>query len=518
MCDVESYIYLPMLEEMGYMPKHKYSYGSEIRQYVNMLAEKYGIAERAMFRTKVNSLDWDDTHKEWIVKMTKERKDRSNLDLTVRSQFVMAAAGLLLHPKLPNIPGIETFKGHSFHTSRWDYAYTGGTPENPDLVNLKDKRVGIVGTGATAIQAVPHLAKWAKELVVLQRTASQVDVRGQHETDPDWWKKETDGRKGWQRERVANFNGHLTGALPPDAPNLVGDEWSKMRAYPALIGRPGIIKMEDIPSYVADLHARDIPRSERIRARCDEVVKDKETAEHLKSWFPSWCKRPTFHDDYLQCFNQPNVKLIDTNGQGIASLTEIGPVYEGKEYPLDLLIWSTGFRAPATGSPAFCAGMTITGRNGLSMDQKWQDDLGTLHGVVSRDFPNLFWPGPWQAAASANFTAVLEVLTSHTAHILAEAEKYAAKKKPGTRYSVEPSREAEQAWGLQVQMRAAAFAGTSGCTPSYFNREGLMDRMPMEQRMKFAKMAIWGEGIDNFTEVLEKWEDEGKLEGLVIEC
>ena len=171
------------------MPKHKYSYGPEIRKYVNSLADKYHISDNAMYRTKVNSLEWDESHKEWIVKMVKERKCGSNLDLTVRSQFVMAASGLLLHPKLPNIPGIETFKGHSFHTSRWDYAYTGGDPENPELVNLKDKRVGIMGTGATAIQAVPHLARWAKELVVFQRTPSQVDIRGQQETDPEWWQK-----------------------------------------------------------------------------------------------------------------------------------------------------------------------------------------------------------------------------------------------------------------------------------------------------------------------------------------
>lgn len=463
MCDVESYIYLPMLKEMGYMPKHKYSYGPEIREYVNSLADIYGISDTAMYRTKVDSLEWDEARKEWIVKMVKDRKADGNLNLTVHSQFVMVASGLLLHPKLPNVPGIKTFKGHSFHTSRWDYAYTGGDPENPEMVNLKDKRVGIIGTGATAVQVVPHLAKWAKELVVLQRTPSQVDVRGQRETDPRWW-KEIQNRKGWQRERSDNFNGCLTAVLPPDAPNLVDDEWSKMKAYSALIGTPGIKKIEDIPGCVAELHTRDIPRSERIRARCDEIVSDKDTAQKLKSWFPSWCKRPTFHDDYLQVFDQSNVKLVDTNGKGVESLTENGIVFEGKESPLDLLIWSTGFRAPATGSPAFGAGMTVTGRKGLSMDEKWKTDIGTLHGVVSHNFPNLFWPGPWQASASANFSGVLDVLSTHVAYICTEGERYASKKKPGARYSIEPSQEGEHNWSLQVQMRAAAFAATSGCT------------------------------------------------------
>ena len=185
---------------------------------------------------------------------------------------------------------------------------------------------------------------------------------------------------------------------------------------------------------------------------------------------------------------------------------------------MDVLIWSTGFRAPATGSPASGAGMTVTGRNGLTLDEKWKEDIGTLHGVVSHDFPNFFWPGPWQAAASSNFAGVLETLTSHVAYICAEAEKSASKKEPGARCSIEPSKEGEQNWGVQVQMRAAAFAGTSGCTPSYLNGEGLMDQMPMEQRMKMAKMAIWGEGILSFADVLKNWREEGKMEGLEISC
>jgi cation diffusion facilitator CzcD-associated flavoprotein CzcO len=395
MCDVESYVYLPVLEEMGYMPKHKYSYGFEIREYLESLAKKYGLADQAQYRTKVNSMDWDDNTKEWIVNMTKARKEGGSITLSVRSQFVMLGTGVLLHPKLPTIPGIEDFKGHSFHTSRWDYKFTGGTPENPELVNLKDKRVGIIGTGATAIQVVPHLAKYAKELVVFQRTPSQVDTRGQRETDPEWWNKEIRGRKGWQKERIANFNAQINDSLSPDDVNMVDDGWTTMRSYRALIGGPGELKMEDIPAYVADLHAKDMPRSERVRARVTEIVKDKETAQSLQSWFPSWCKRPCFHDDYLPTFNNPHVKLVDTDGKGIEALTENGPVVEGKEYPLDVLIWSTGFRAPGGVSPGKMADMAVNGRNGRLLDDKFTKDLGTLHGVVSRDFPNFFMTGPW---------------------------------------------------------------------------------------------------------------------------
>jgi cation diffusion facilitator CzcD-associated flavoprotein CzcO len=513
MCDVESYIYLPLLEEMGYMPKHKYSYGQEILAYINAVAEKYGVADKAMFRTKVDLLEWDETAKDWIVSMTKYRKNGGSLKISTRSQFVMIAAGVLVYPHLPDIPGIEEFKGHNFHTARWDYDCTGGTPEAPEMVGLKDKRVGVIGTGATAVQLVPHLAKWAKELIVFQRTASQVDSRGQRETDIEWWQKEVQGRKGWQKDRSKNFNGHLTSALPPDSLNMVEDEWSKMRAYCALIGKPGILRVEDIPAHVAEMHTRDLPRSERIRARTDEIVIEKKTADDLKSWYPSWCKRPTFHDDYLPTYNQPHVKLVNTKGKGIESLTSEGVCFDGQEYPLDVLIWSTGFRAPVLGDPSATAGMTVMGRGGLHLSEKWKNDLGTLHGVVSRDFPNLFWPGPWQGAASANFTGVINLLCSHVAYMVTQAEKTLI---PGVRFSIEPTKDAEQAWSMQIAMRAGALAATSGCTPSYLNREGALDRLSMEERMALAKMSIWGEGILSFTEVLEKWQEDGILEGLEI--
>ena len=145
-CDVESYIYFPLLEETGYMPTERYAKAPEIREHCVRIAKHFDLYRDALFSTQVTSLDWDDTAARWVVKT--DRDDR------VRARFVVLTTGPLNRPKLPDIPGIETFAGHAFHTSRWDYGYTGGSATEP-MTKLSDKRVGIIGTGATAIQCVP---------------------------------------------------------------------------------------------------------------------------------------------------------------------------------------------------------------------------------------------------------------------------------------------------------------------------------------------------------------------------
>lgn len=513
MCDVESYVYLPLLEETGYMPKLKYAQGPEIREYAETIAEKWKLRDRALFRTQVDALKWDDTAMEWVTTMTQERTGQGNVHLAVRSQFVISASGLLDNPKLPDLHGMDSFRGCSFHTSRWNYQYTGGSPTDPSLINLKNKKVGIIGTAATAVQVVPHLAEWADELYVFQRTPSSVSKRDNRPTDAEWWAREMRNRKGWQRERMNNFAAHVSNFQPLPAVDLVADAWSAMPSFSALIGGPAKVSMDAIPAHVAALHALDFPRQERIRGRVDEVVKDKAVAEKLKPWYHGFCKRPCFHDDYLPAFNQPNVTLVDTNGKGVDSITADGVVVDGTEYKLDCLIFSTGFRSPGVGNPGSRAGVSITGRGGQSMDQKWAEGVSTLHGVISTGFPNLFFPGPMQAGASVNQMFVLDELSKHVAYILAEA---ARGQRSGRKITIEPTAAAAEAWAMQILSRAATFAALSGCTPSYINREGEMDRTPAEDRMKAARGAIWGEGMLGFVDVIEEWRRDGGLKGLEV--
>ncbi|MET4272029.1 cation diffusion facilitator CzcD-associated flavoprotein CzcO [Bradyrhizobium sp. F1.2.2] len=211
-CDTESYIYLPLLEETGYMPVRKYARAPEIYEHSRRIGRHFGLYERALFQTVITRMEWQEQEAIWLVET-----DRGDC---IRARFVILAGGPLSRPKLPDIPGIESFKGHSFHTSRWDYAYTGGTAEG-GLTGLGDKRVGIIGTGATAVQCVPHLGRSAKELYVFQRTPSAIGVRDDRPTDQSW----AQGlRPGWQRERMDNFTAVISGE--PFEQNLVQDGWT----------------------------------------------------------------------------------------------------------------------------------------------------------------------------------------------------------------------------------------------------------------------------------------------------
>jgi cation diffusion facilitator CzcD-associated flavoprotein CzcO len=519
MCDIESYIYMPLLEETGYMPKHKYSYGPELREYAESIADKWELRDKTLFMAEVKNMTWDDDEKEWVVKIVKMGMCSKNSDLSVRSHFVFAASGILNCPQLPGIPGIEDFRGHSFHTSRWDYSYTGGSPTDPSLTNLKDKRVGIIGTGATAIQAVPHLAKWAKELYVFQRTPSSVDERANRLTDAEWWSREIQGRKGWQKERNENFHAFVCNASPRPPIDMVSDNWTEMPSFSALIGGPAKVTMDSASAHIASMHALDFPRQEKIRRRVENIVKDTTTAEKLKPWYPGWCKRPCFHDEYLPSFNLPHVTLVDTNGKGVDSITEHAVVVGDSAYEVDLLIFSTGYRLPSLiGSPAFRAGMSVIGRGGESLDQKFAKGVATLHGAISHGFPNFFWPGPLQAGGGANQVFVVDQFATHIAYILSEsARRVAQGQQFGQKFTIEPTVEAEEEWSMQVLSRAASFAALLGCTPGYLNREGEIDRISgMEEQMKAARGSIWGEGILDYLSVLEGWRAQGNLRGLEV--
>lgn len=366
--------------------------------------------------------------------------------------------------------------------------------------------VGIIGTGATAIQSIPHLAEWAKELYVFQRTPSSVDRRDNGPTDPKWCTHEIQSKKGWQRERNENFSAHLSNISSRPPTNLVGDEWSKMPSYSALVGWPAVASSESIPAHITSLHALNLPRQEKIRARISEIVKDPTVAERLKPWYPGWCKRPCFHDDYLPTFNRPNVTLVDTDGKGEDRISPQGVIVGESEYELDVLIFSTGFRPIGNCCPAHRSGMSITGRDGPSLEEKWAQGVSTLHGVMKGGFPNLFWPGSLQAGATANHLFTVDQLATHVAYILAESARRAGKEGSHQRsnLSIESTAKAEDDWSNQVMYRAASLAGMAGCTPGWLDNEGAFDRInSMQAQIAAARGAIWGHGINDLVRVLE---------------
>ncbi len=487
-CDIESYCYLPLLEELGVLPKDKYSYVTEIFQHSQYIGRQYSLYDIALFQTRVKALDWDDAAKRWIVSTS--RDDR------IRARFVVMALGPASRPKLPGIPGIETFEGHSFHTSRWDYDYTGGDTTG-NLHKLADKRVAIIGTGATAIQCVPYLGAHAQHLYVFQRTPSSVDFRGNKPTDPEW---AASLAPGWQRARRENFADIVTGR--PFEVDLVNDAWTDI--FRSLQNPVGF--SSGAPASPQDAVARaelaDFNKMNQIRARVDATVEDPATAEALKPWYRQFCKRPTFNDDYLPTFNRPNVTLVDTSAsKGVERITPRGLIANGVEYEVDCIIYSTGFEISTDFRRRI--GFPITGRDGRSLVDYWSNGFRTLHGFTSNGFPNWFYIGISQNGLSVNMTAMFDDQARHIAYIISEAQKRQA-------ITVEPSVEAQDAWvetvhGLSVNNRDFLQA----CTPGYYNNEG-------SERPGSLSAETYAPGINAFNEVIAEWRAKGSLEGMIL--
>tara|TARA_B100000963_G_scaffold236176_1_gene206444 strand:+ start:5060 stop:6907 length:1848 start_codon:yes stop_codon:yes gene_type:complete len=379
-CDVESYSYLPLLEEMNYIPSMKFAAGFEIMEYCQKMAEKFGFYDKCLFHTTVERTEWDEDNSRWTV-----HTDRGD---AMRAKFVVLANGILTTPKLARIDGMQSFAGSSFHTSRWDYN-----------IDLKGKRVGIIGTGATAVQAVPELAKIVEELYVFQRTPSSIDVRDQRETSVEEF-KEWAKEPGWAKARRARFAKISQGrtAMKANDDYLAG----RVKDFRERKQHAEAISPEELVQKQLDSNFRIM---EQIRARVDAIVEDPVTAAALKPYYPYGCKRPTFHDEYLPTFNLPHVHLVDTAPRGVSKINAQGVVHGDKEYPLDVLIYATGFQWMATSTFNM-----IVGREGRTLRDKWQEEgTKTFLGLHSKGFPNLFLiSGPQGGGGSFNFTNAIE--------------------------------------------------------------------------------------------------------------
>ncbi|NUP45453.1 MAG: NAD(P)/FAD-dependent oxidoreductase [Streptomyces sp.] len=487
-CDIESYVYMPLLEEVGYIPKWRYAPGEEIRLHACAIARRFHLYDDVCFQTQATELRWDEAESEWLV--STDRGDE------MRARFVAVAGGTLSQPKLPGIPGIESFKGHTFHTSRWDYAYTGGHAGG-GLDKLADKRVALIGTGATAIQVVPHLGADAGHLYVFQRTPSSVDVRDNRPTEPKW--AESLG-PGWQRRRMENFLKVVTGVRADE--DLVNDAWtSSARLYEKMIPTNSYAHIEPGERERA-YEISDFQKMNELRARVDALVEDPETAEQLKPWYRYMCKRPTFSDTYLQTFNRPNVTLVDTaDTHGVERITESAVVVGGVEYDVDCIVFATGFEVGVSG--VMSGKLPAYGRGGVSLMDSWKEGPRTLHGFYSHGFPNLFQLGPVQNASAVNFVHVLDEQARHIAEVVAEARNRRA------RY-VEPTVTAQDQWVATIRQSAADLQKFHAeCTPGYYNNEG----RPRQRSESY------GDGPVAFHELLRRWRGaDGGMNDVLVEA
>lgn len=493
MCDTAAMVYLPLLEETGHMPSKKYVYAPEIYGQARRIATTFGLYDNAVFSTAVSSLEWDDTTSRWII-----HTDRGD---AIRAKFVAMGTGPLHRPKLPGIPGIDTFGGHCFHTSRWDYAYTGGSYEGAPMVNLADKRVGIIGTGATAVQCIPSLGRDAKELFVFQRTPSSIDVRNNHEIDPEWFAQLGEG---WQQKWLMNFVTLQTGGFADE--DLVMDGWTdiskRIRDRMMQMFAEGLPEgMTPQQAFVRAYEDSDDEKMDEIRARVDEVVSDPATAAALKPWYRQLCKRPCFHDEYLQTYNRPNVHLVDTDGKGVERIDETGVWVGGVHYDLDCIVFASGFEVGTT--YARRAGFDTIGRGGVTLSEYWEDGMRSKHGLHVHGFPNLFVVAPNQGAnLISNVTHNFGEAGATIAAVVRHALEVGADE-------VEVTKEAEDEWVQLLEGSQRAFMGNADCTPGYYNNEG----RPVGRREKLNGSGF-PEGPGAYFGYIAEWRSNGRFEGL----
>ncbi len=487
-CDTAAFVYLPLLEETGHMPSEKYTHAPEILEHSRRIGRHFGLYDDALFSTVVTGLDWDDDAKRWII-----RTDRGD---EMRAKYVAMGTGPLQRPKLPGIPGIETYRGHSFHTSRWDYGYTGGDPAGAPLTGLADKRVGIIGTGATAVQCIPHLARSAKELYVFQRTPSSIDVRNNHPIDPDWFRTL---EPGWQTTWLMNFTTLQTGGFAEE--DLVQDGWTDItkRIRDKVMASGKEFTRE---TFIEAYEDSDDEKMTEIRQRVDALVQDRETAEALKPWYRQLCKRPCFHDEYLDAYNEPGTHLVDTDGKGVERIDETGIWANGEHYELDCIVYASGFEV-GTGL-ARTAGFDAAGRDGQLLSEYWADGMQSLHGIHVHGFPNLFIVGLTHAAnlisnVPHNYVEAGETIATVVAHALDVGAE-----------EVEVTAEAEAAWVDRLEKGAVGrLTSSPDCTPGYYNNEG----QPTGRRGVLNSMG-YPEGPIAYFHYIDAWRSSGEFAGL----
>jgi cation diffusion facilitator CzcD-associated flavoprotein CzcO len=488
-CDTASFVYMPLLEETGHMPSEKYAHAPEILEHCQRIGKQYGLYEHALFHTEVKDLEWDDENSRWII--------RTNRGDEFTAQFLGMGTGPLHVPKLPGIPGLESFKGHSFHTSRWDYGYTGGDPYGSPLDKLGDKRVGIIGTGATAVQCIPELAKYCKQLYVFQRTPSSIDVRDNKPTDPEWFAEIA--TPGWQQRWLENFTANQTGGMVDE--DLVQDGWTDLarRIRTRIMSLP---PEEFTPQgMMAAFEDSDFEKMSEIRARVDSVVKDPDTAQRLKAWYRQLCKRPCFHDEYLDAYNQPSTTLVDTDGKGVERITEAGVVVAGVEYEVDCIIYASGFEVGTEHTRR--TGFDMTGRDGIKLSQYWADGMRTKHGIHVHGFPNAFMV---QLAQGANLISNVPHNFTEAAKTVAATVKHAL---DNGHSEIEVTKEAEDAW-VQIILSGPGrgMLGSADCTPGYYNNEGQESGPGADFFMGYPQGAM------AFFNYIDQWRNSGNFEGL----
>ncbi len=428
---------------------------------------------------------WDDDASRWQVTTT--RGDR------LSARFLVTAGGILHKAKLPAIEGINDFAGRAFHTTRWDYGYTGGSPTEP-MDELADKRVGIIGTGATV-----DPGRAAAGPVRRRRCSSSSARRRRSACAPTPPPTSSGSRACSRAGRTSGCVNFTSGRHRRASPSATwcGDGWTE-------------VLWEDTQTEPATPEEAAGARAVRLRdhgvaarAGSTRSIDDPETAETLKPWYGKHCKRICFHDEYLQAFNQPNVHLVDTDGRGVQQITAAGPVVDGRQYELDLLIFASGFEV--TTGLVSRLGFDPVGRGGVRLSERWADGAHTLHGILTGRVPQ---PAgvplhPGRVRARTSCTTCRE-LTEHLAWLIATCERGGHRVDRG-----DAPRPRTSGWRPLWEAGEGFGRYSATCTPSYGNSEGARTEAA-------ARNVVHPGSLMHYVAHLERWRESGDMPGTIV--
>ena len=423
-CDVESmqysYSFSEELQQEWDWSEH-YASQPEILAYANHVADRFNLRPDIQFDTAVERTDFDERANRWTV-TTSDGK-------TVTANFVVLATGCLSNARMPDIEGLDRFKGNVYHTGHWPH----------HQVDFTGRRVAVIGTGSSGIQAVPVIAEQAKQLTVFQRTAN-FSIPSRNGPMPaekrDWFKKNYGEVRRVARD--VSRNGIFT--PQPDRGALDDGDNERRAKYEAGWEHGGVVFMAVYNNILLDKAANDTA-SDFVRGKIAETVKDSATAKLLQpNSHPIGTKRICVDTDYFAAFNRPNVELVDIKNHPIEEITENAVRVSGKDYEADALVLATGFDA-MTGS---VARIDIVGRDGQTLNQKWEAGPRTYLGLMTAGFPNLFViTGPGSPSVLSNMIVSIEQHVDWIADCLTRLRAL-------DRASVEATVDAEDAWVAHV--------------------------------------------------------------------
>lgn len=387
-CDCESYYYSYAFDEalqQEWTWSLRYSEQPEILRYLGHVADRFDLRRRYRFSSQVTAAHFDETTNAWRVRTA------DGFETTARS--LVTAVGCLSRVNWPDIPGVRDFEGRLLHTAQWPH----------EAVDFSGRRVGIIGTGASAVQAIPRIAAQAAHLVVFQRTANWVLPAWNRETDPEF--------DAWVKANYGDIRARCLasgGAVPFDPPRssalAVTDE-ERQAAYQAFWDQGGMRFFSAYNDLFTD-EAANATAQAFVREHIRRTVRDPETARRLTpDDHPIGVKRPPLDDHYYDTFNRPNVTLADVRGSPIREVSGATVHTADAGYELDDLVVATGFDA-ITGA---LLSMDLRGRGGIRLADRWAEGPKTYLGLGVAGFPNLFTvTGPLSPSVLANMPTAVE--------------------------------------------------------------------------------------------------------------